>query len=176
MNLASQIRFNQLYHFSNNTIKLYFFYQNEQVVTIKCFYNISTLYCRPVSNNLIVCFIFILDSVSDQESSIIIRTEAKPISGNCQLIPASGMAGKTLFNLTCSKYLDSDVLSYYYYEWYKNVNDRSELSNKINNFIRIVIITIVIKKLFMLIFNKLLVFNVCYDPKLNILYILIIYC
>ncbi|XP_050063461.1 uncharacterized protein LOC126552720 isoform X6 [Aphis gossypii] len=68
------------------------------------------------------------DSISDQESSTIIRTEAKPISGNCQLIPASGMAGKTLFNLTCSKYLNNDVLSYYYYEWYENVNDRSELS------------------------------------------------
>jgi len=80
-------------------------------------------------NNLIAYFIFILDSISDQESSTIIRTEAKPISGNCQLIPASGMAGKTLFNLTCSKYLDNDVLSYYYYEWYENVNDRSELSN-----------------------------------------------
>jgi hypothetical protein len=84
----------------------------------------------------------VLDLNSEIENSIIIRTAAKPIAGECQVNPTSGIAGKTLFCITCSKFHDiygDDILSYYYYERYEN--DQNELGN--NKYVKCIIIILI---------------------------------
>lgn len=74
-------------------------------------------------------YFFVLDSNTDQENFIVIRTAAQPRPGECKLNPSSGIAGKTSFNLTCSRFRDNidNNLFYYYYEYYEN--DKDELGN-----------------------------------------------
>jgi len=75
--------------------------------------------------SLVYIFFINLDSNLKLENTILIRTAAKPIAGECNVNPNSGIAGKTLFTIKCSKFQDiyDDALLYYYYERYKNHKD-----------------------------------------------------
>lgn len=67
-----------------------------------------------------------LDTNSELESSIFIQTAAEPIAGECHVNPSSGIAGATLFSLTCSNFQDVygvHSLFYYYYERYESDQD-----------------------------------------------------
>lgn len=85
-------------------------------------------------NGLIIILVLlsVLDSNSELESSIVIRTAASPVAGECHANPTSGIAGQTLFSITCSQFRDvygDNALSYYFYERYEH--DQNELgSNK----------------------------------------------
>lgn len=76
-----------------------------------------------------MCTIFLLywlDSASKLENSVIVRTAAKPVAGECHVNPKSGIAGTTLFTVTCSEFHDvygDEALSYYYYERYESDQD-----------------------------------------------------
>lgn len=64
-----------------------------------------------------------VDSSYELESSIVIKTAAKPKAGECHANPNSGIAGMTLFTITCSKFQDvygDNSLLYMYYEQYEN--------------------------------------------------------
>lgn len=67
-----------------------------------------------------------LDTNSELSRSIVVKTAARPLAGECQVNPTSGVAGKTLFTITCSQFRDDygdDDLVYYYYERYENDRD-----------------------------------------------------
>jgi len=75
-----------------------------------------------------------LDSNSELKNSIIIRTAAKPAAGVCHVSPRSGIAGMTLFTITCSQFRDvygDDALLYYYYERYENDLDGLGMKNSL---------------------------------------------
>lgn len=73
-----------------------------------------------------IFFFNVLDTNTELSSFIVIKTAAKPLVGDCQVNPTSGIAGKTLFTITCSQFHDDygdDDLVYYYYERYENDRD-----------------------------------------------------
>lgn len=59
---------------------------------------------------------------SDLTSYVVIRTIPQQIAGKCDIYPDSGIAGITLFTITCSDFqnmFNDNNLMYYLYEQYE---------------------------------------------------------
>lgn len=72
----------------------------------------------------------ILDPKLSLESNMSITTLSKPTVGNCTVKPTSGIAGITLFSITCVNFgnEDSSENNFEYYQ--KNKNDDSTVGKK----------------------------------------------
>lgn len=63
------------------------------------------------------------------ENKITIKTVTKPKIGNCAIQPLSGLAGETLFTISCINLRDENNMENVYEYYQKNKNDKSTMGN-----------------------------------------------
>lgn len=77
-------------------------------------------------------YYFAIDSKFKLQSFLTVGTAAEPTAGECHIFPSSGIAGITLFTVTCSHFHDpygENALFYDCYERYEG--DQNGLGNNI---------------------------------------------
>lgn len=65
--------------------------------------------------------------------NITVTTISKPKVGSCTILPKSGIAGQTLFTISCTNFNDDNNTENIFEYYQKNKNDETSIGKQLNN-------------------------------------------